>query len=190
MVRAVFAMTLGIYAYQFCLACDHVVFLGGYFASTRAIILVKFLTLASALFVLDASRQYMREHRRHLLEFPIMVALTTFFMVLLVSSNHLMSAFFCLVGFSLGLYVLVIFDGDKKASREAALKYYYLSSLSSGLILYGILLIYSLTGRGQFDSLLQFFAAGQFKGSPIIALAVVFLLVGFFFKLSSFPGHL
>lgn len=120
-----------------------------------------------------------------------MVALTTLFMLLLVSANHVMSAFFCLVGFSLGLYVLVLYDVNRRPSREAGLKYYYLSTFSSGLILYGIMLIYTLTGTGNFDELFLILNTKlQLQENPLLGLAVLFILAGFFFKLSAFPGHL
>lgn len=133
----------------------------------------------------------MRRHERHLLEYPIMLALTTFFMLLLISADHVMSSFLSLVGFSLGLYVLILYDANQRPSREAGLKYYYLSTLSSGFILYGMLLVYSLTGTGNFEELFELFNTRVFyRESPILRLASVLILVGFFFKLSAFPGHL
>lgn len=120
-----------------------------------------------------------------------MLALTTFFMLLLVSADHVMSSFLSLVGFSLGLYVLILYDANQRPSREAGLKYYYLSTLSSGFILYGMLLIYSLTGTGNFEELFELFNTRIFyRESPILRVASVLILAGFFFKLSAFPGHL
>lgn len=179
-----------VYILQFIFEDDATV-LGGYFATSRTITLLKLVALASALFVLNASETFMRQHSRHLLEYPIMVALTTFFMLLLISANHVMSMFLSLVGFSLGLYVLILYDANKRPSREAGLKYYYLSTLSSGFILYGILLLYSLTGSGDFDQLfLLFNAKVHFQENALLRIAILLVLAGFFFKLSAFPGHL
>mgnify|MGYP001059370088 FL=1 len=120
-----------------------------------------------------------------------MVALTTLFMLLLIGANHVMSAFLSLVGFSLGLYVLILYDANKRPSREAGLKYYYLSTLSSGLILYGVLLVYVLTGTGNFDELfLVLNTKTSFQENTLLRTALVLILIGFFFKLSAFPGHL
>lgn len=177
--------------YQFVFDSESANVLGGYFASSRTITLLKLMTLISALFVLDASEIFMRQHSRHLLEYPIMVALTTFFMLLLVSANHIMSTFLSLVGFSLGLYVLILYDANRRPSREAGLKYYYLSTLSSGFILYGILLIYTLTGTGNYDELfLLFNTKVHFQENLLLRTALLLILAGFFFKLSAFPGHL
>lgn len=180
-----------IYAYQFTFDCGSATILSGYFATSRTITFLKLITLLSAVFVLDASETFMRQQSRHLLEYPIMVALTTLFMLLLVSANHIMSTFLSLVGFSLGLYVLILYDANKRPSREAGLKYYYLSTLSSGFILYGILLIYTLTGTGNFDELfLLFNTKAQFQENTLLRTALLLILAGFFFKLSAFPGHL
>jgi len=180
-----------VYALQFIFDGGSASILGGYFATSRTITLLKFVTLLSAVFVLDASETFMRQHSRHLLEYPIMVALTTFFMLLLISANHIMSTFLSLVGFSLGLYVLILYDANRRPSREAGLKYYYLSTLSSGLILYGILLIYALAGTGNFDELFFVFTTKmQFQENTLLMTALLLVLAGFFFKLSAFPGHL
>lgn len=148
---------LSVYLFQLCFDASSATILGGYFATSRTIILLKLITLISVIVVLDASETFMRQHSRHLLEYPIMVVLTTFFMLLLISANHVMSTFLSLVGFSLGLYVLILYDANKRPSREAGLKYYYLSTLSSGFVLYGILLVYTITGTGNFDELFLLF---------------------------------
>lgn len=182
---------LSIYFCQLFFDTGNATVLGGYFATSRTITLLKLITLLSAVFVLDASETFMRQHSRHLLEYPIMVVLTTFFMLLLISANHVMSTFLSLVGFSLGLYVLILYDANRRPSREAGLKYYYLSTLSSGLILYGILLIYTLTGTGNFDELFLLLNAKlYFQENALLRLALLIILAGFFFKLSAFPGHL
>jgi len=182
---------LFVYLLQFIFDSGAETILGGYFATSRTITLLKLVTLASVVFVLDGSETFMRQHSRHLLEYPIMVALTTFFMLLLISANHVMSTFLSLVGFSLGLYVLILYDANRRPSREAGLKYYYLSTLSSGFILYGILLIYTLTGTGAFDELfLLLNTRPYFHENTLLRTALLLALVGFFFKLSAFPGHL
>lgn len=102
-----------------------------------------------------------------------------------------MLLFLSLAGFSLNLYILVLYDGADSASREASLKYFYLSTLSAGMILFGILLIYTTIGD------VTYYAIRFYMDSPvdshaqvIMSTAVLFILLGFFFKLSAFPGHL
>jgi len=145
----------------------------------------------TSLFVLHLSGGYVREHTRHVLEFSIVILIGVLLLLILVSANNLMLLFLSLAGFSLNLYILVLYDGADSASREASLKYFYLSTLSAGMILFGILLIYTTIGD------VTYYAIRFYMDSPvdshaqvIMSTAVLFILLGFFFKLSAFPGHL
>lgn len=149
------------------------------------------MALVSACFVLDFSEFYLREHSRRLVEYATIIAFTTFFMLLLVSAMHVMSLFLSLVGFSLGLYVLIMYDASLAPSREAGLKYYYLSAMSSGLILYGLILLYITGATGSFVGLNQYLASNLPPKSLLLACtATIITITGFFFKLSAVPGHL
>jgi len=127
--------------------------LGGYFLSSWGIILAKFFVAVSSLFVLFASENYVRYHRRHLLEYPIMLLLAILLLLCLVGANNLMSLFFAVGGFSITLYVLVLFDVYTRVSREAAMKYFYLSTISAGFIIFGTFLLYFSTGTAMFSEL-------------------------------------
>lgn len=165
----------------------------GYLVVTIYTTSLKLLTVISGRFILSSSEQYIREHSRHLLEYPVVMTLAILFMVLLVGSSHLISAFLALVGFSLNLYVLVLFDATTAIAREAGIKYFYLSTVSSGLILYSIFLIFIVLGSGHIYEIGHFLAteAELLQTSvDLLQLAVTMLLVGLFFKLSAFPGHL
>jgi NADH-quinone oxidoreductase subunit N len=149
-----------------------------------------FVTLTS-LFVLHLSETYIREHTRHVLEFSVVMLMGILLLLILVSSNNLMLLFLSLAGFSLNLYILVLYDGADAASREASLKYFYLSTLSAGLILFGVLLIYVIVGDVTYSAIQLHMNAGVDAYTHKIATtAVLFILMGFFFKLSAFPGHL
>jgi len=134
---------------------------------------------------------YIREHTRHILEFSIVILIGVLLLLILVSANNLMLLFLSLAGFSLNLYILVLYDGADSASREASLKYFYLSTLSAGMILFGILLIYTTIGDVTYYAI-RFHMDGPIEkyGHSILCTAVLFILLGFFFKLSAFPGHL
>jgi NADH-quinone oxidoreductase subunit N len=127
------------------------------------------------------------------MEYPLILSLALLFMLFLISTNHLIGAFLALVGFSLNLYVLILFDASNSAAREAGIKYYYLSTFSSGLILYGIFLSYVITGALEFSSIELFLSALPTISSysyTLLPVALAFLFTGLFFKLSAFPGHL
>lgn len=167
-------------------------FFHGYFLVSTYTIAMKLLTVYSVHFILTRSRDYIVRHTRSLLEYPLIMVLALLFMLLLVGSSHLISGFLSLVGFSLNLYVLILFDAKAAVAREAGVKYFYLSTLSSGLMLYGIFLMFLVLGTGQFQEIGQFLMEPELDQSVVNLLrpAIMFLLVGLFFKLSAFPGHL
>jgi len=163
----------------------------GYLYISSGLTASKLFVTMSSLFVLHLSGTYIREHTRHVLEFSIVILVGVLLLLLLVSSNNLMLLFLTLAGFSLNLYILVLYDGADAASREASLKYFYLSTLSAGMILFGILLIYTTAGDANYYSI-QYFAnnAADEHATSVMSAGVLFILLGFFFKLSAFPGHL
>jgi len=166
---------------------------GGYASTSGYVVLLKLLTVVTGGFILAQSHNYLVNHPRHLLEYPIILTTAIFFMLLLVGSNHLVSAFLSLVGFSLNLYVLILFDAPSAIAREAGVKYFYLSTISSGLILYGIFLLFVILGTGNFYEMQQVLSSNTAfaeTNSELLQLAIAFVLIGLFFKLSSFPGHL
>lgn len=187
-------LTIVAVLYVIQLACGGAVSLfNGYVIVTTYTTALKLLTVLSGRFILSNSEKYMREHSRHLLEYPLVLTLAILFMLLLVSSGHLISAFLALVGFSLNLYVLILFDATAATAREAGIKYFYLSTISSGLILYGIFLIFIVTGTAHLYEIGHFLSTEPGlveNAASILQLALVLLLVGLFFKLSAFPGHL
>lgn len=151
----------------------------------------KLFATLSGLFVLHMAGIYIREHSRHVLEFSLVLIVGMLLLLILISANNLMLLFLTLAGFSLTLYILVLYDAADAASREASLKYFYLSTLSAGMILFGILLIYTTVGSAGYRAI-QFYMTGPVDGSAVAVLStgLLFILLGFFFKLSAFPGHL
>lgn len=191
-LRRGLSFVLALYVMQFCCASELALF-NGYVLTSSYVIALKILTVFSGRFILSSSENYLRSHSRHLLEYPVTLTLAVLFMLLLVSAGHLISAFLALVGFSLNLYVLILFDATTAVAREAGVKYFYLSTISSGLMLYGIFLIFLITGTGHFLDISQILATeGELVAiaEPLLQLALTFLFVGLFFKLSAFPGHL
>lgn len=89
--------------------------------------------------------------------------------------------------------MLVLFDATAAIAREAGVKYFYLSTLSSGLMLYSVFLILLTLGTTNLFEIAQLLATDSelsLTGRNLLNLALIFLLTGLFFKLSAFPGHL
>jgi NADH-quinone oxidoreductase subunit N len=156
---------------------------------------LKILVLWTTWSVLKASSRYLLKHPRHLMEYPILVLLNTVFLLVFISSYNLITLFLAVIGFSLNIYVLLLYDSFNHSSREAGIKYYYLSTFSSGLILGGLLITYLIFHSTSFLSItwiLHNWIFSEFFHTKLMLLhfVIYFILFGFFFKLASFPCHL
>lgn len=181
-----------LYALQFSVGGTHNL-LNGYFITNDYVVALKLLTLISTLFIFNNSAIYLEEHLQNLLEYPLVLALALLFMLLLIGSSNLITAFLAVVGFSLNLYVLVLFDAADSVAREAGAKYFYLSTFSSGLMIYGIFVLFVLAGTANYREMGQIFLANSEVTTyhvNLLQAGVMLLLTGLFFKLSAFPGHL
>ena len=107
---------------------------------------MKIVTLLSAFFVLVISSNYLRTLKIFIIEYPILILSSVLGMMVMISSNDLIVFYMGLELQSLALYVLATFNRDQLKSSEAGLKYFVLSALSSGLLLYGCALIYRFPG--------------------------------------------
>ena len=156
---------------------------------------LKLVILLTMWVLLTASQNYIVKHRRHLMEYPLLFLLTAIFLLLLVSSYNFMTLFLSIIGFSLNIYVLLLYDSFNHASREAGIKYFYLSSFSSGLIISGIFFAYLIFHNLNFISIawiLHHWSLSQNVGlhTMLIYVMISFIIFGFLFKLAAFPCHL
>ena len=146
----------------------------------------KILILISSLFVLNSSKNFIIENKLDKFEYPIIILLSILGMFFMVSSNDLILFYLGLELQSLSLYILASIDRDNLKSTESGIKYFVLSALSSGLLLYGCSLLYGFTGSTNFDSI-----AEQLNTENAGAVfAMVFILVGLAFKVSAVPFHM
>ena len=121
----------------------------------------------------------------HLPEFFILLLSALLGMFLMISSGNLLIFYLALELATIPLAAMANFDLDKKTSSEAAMKMILSSAFSSGILLFGISLVYGATGTISFADIPQ-----QLDGSPLQVLAFVFLFAAFGFKLSIVPFHL
>jgi NADH-quinone oxidoreductase subunit N len=146
----------------------------------------KILILISSLFVLNSSKNFIIENTLDKFEYPIIILLSILGMFFMVSANDLILFYLGLELQSLSLYILASIDRDNLRSSEAGIKYFVLSALSSGLLLYGCSLLYGFTGSTNFDLI-----ANQLNKENVGAVfAMVFILVGLAFKISAVPFHM
>jgi NADH-quinone oxidoreductase subunit N len=121
-------------------------------------------------------------------EFPVLVLTSTLGMMLMVSAASFIALYMGLELQSLSLYVLAAFQRDSLRSSEAGLKYFVLGALSSGMMLYGISLIYGFTGTTEFSTIAHVVAHSG-VGTGLI-FGIVFMIVGLAFKISAVPFHM
>ncbi len=148
--------------------------------------LMKIITLVGAFLVLIISPNYLKTFKIFKIEYPILILSSVLGMMVMISSNDLMVFYMGLELQSLALYVLATFNRDQLKSSEAGLKYFVLSALSSGLLLYGCSLVYGFSGSTNFDVISSQLNSNEY----VLTFGIVFILVGLAFKISAVPFHM
>ena len=149
-------------------------------------IVMKVLTLLFCIFVLLLSKEYLKINNIDKIEYPIIVLGSVLGILIMISSYDLIVFYLGLELQSLCLYILASFKRDDERSTEAGLKYFVLSALASGLLLYACSLIYGFTGSTNFEIIstnLNDQNIGTIYG-------IIFIIVGLAFKVSAVPYHM
>ena len=146
---------------------------------------IKSIILISAFFVMFCSYNYVRVSNILKIEYPILILCSLLGMLVMISSNDLIVFYIGLELQSLALYVLASFNRDNILSSESGLKYFVLSALSSGLLLYGCSLIYGFSNSTNFNEISQ-----NFNFEYGVIFGMVFVIVGLAFKISAVPFHM
>lgn len=168
-----------------------------YFALNNAvavsayILFFKILVILTTSIILRSSVRYLRHHNKQLTEFITIILLVMFFLIVLISAQDLLVALVSIIGFSLNIYVLILSDSENQMAREAAIKYYYLSVFSSGLLAFGSWITYLLCLNTNFIDIAWSLQLWDFQEHTILLIAMLyFIIFGLFFKLAAFPCHL
>ncbi|WP_120500809.1 NADH-quinone oxidoreductase subunit NuoN [Roseovarius sp. EL26] len=160
---------------------------GGMFNDDSFARFAKVVILLSAAAVMVMGQEYMERRDILRFEYPLLIALATVGMMVMVSAGDLMALYMGLELQSLALYVVASLRRDSTKSTEAGLKYFVLGALSSGLLLYGASLTYGYAGTTLFSGIIAA-ADGQ---APIgLLLGLVFVISGLAFKVSAVPFHM
>jgi NADH-quinone oxidoreductase subunit N len=148
---------------------------------------VKIVLLIAGALSLMLSFGWMKNAHIEKPEYPVLVLFSILGMMLMVSANDLLALYVGLELQSLALYVLAAIQRDNAKSSEAGLKYFVLGALSSGLILYGISLIYGYAGTTGFEALAKTLSAAPSLG---VIFGMVFVCAALAFKVSAVPFHM
>ena len=151
--------------------------------------LLKVFALLSVGIALLYGRGYMADRKIDRPEYYLLSLLMSLGMMVMISANHLLSLYMGLEMMSLSLYGMVAFDRDSARSTEAAMKYFALGALASGLLLYGISMIYGATGTLELSAIAQSIYQ-QAANKTVLVFGLVFILAGLAFKLGVVPFHM
>ena len=147
-----------------------------------AILVVTLLTVVYA-------KDYMRDRNMWVGEYHVLLLFAVLGMLIMVSANGFLTLYLGLELLSLCLYALVAFDRDSKAGAEAAMKYFVLGALGSGMLLYGISMLYGAAGGFAFADVAAAVASDGVN-EQILVFGLVFALIGIAFKFGAVPFHM
>lgn len=155
-------------------------------------ILIKMIILVCMILFLVIAIEPVKQEFSDRFELLILIALTTFALLLLVSTNDLISFYLSIEMQSLCLYVLAAFKRTSQLSTEAGLKYFVLGALSSSFLLFGMSLIYGFTGSTNFAEISKSIlnSANLENVTNTLILGLILVLCGFLFKLTAVPFHI
>jgi NADH-quinone oxidoreductase subunit N len=159
------------------------------FITDRLTTTMKALVLVGAAVTVLMSRAYFEQAKAWRFEYPLLVALATLGMMLMISANDLMSLYVGLELQSLALYVVAAFQRDSVRSTEAGVKYFVLGSVASGMLLFGSSLIYGFCGGTAFVQISRALLDGR-GGEIGVIIGLVFVVAGLAFKVSAVPFHM
>jgi NADH-quinone oxidoreductase subunit N len=162
---------------------------GGQFIDDAMGDVLKLMAYLAAMTSVVYSRNYLGERGLFKGEFFVLALFAVLGMMVMISANHFLVLYIGLELLSLSLYAMVALQRESKQATEAAMKYFVLGALASGLLLYGMSMLYGLTGTLELPRMAAILQAGV-KEPVILAFGIVFLVAGLGFKLGVAPFHM
>jgi NADH-quinone oxidoreductase subunit N len=150
---------------------------------------LKLLVYLGVMVMLVYSRAYIASRGLFRGEFFVLTLFATLGMMVMISANHLLTLYLGLELMSLALYAMVALQRDSPVATEAAMKYFVLGALASGMMLYGMSMLYGATGTLGIGPLAEAIFSGGAKGI-VLVFALVFVVAGIGFKLGAVPFHM
>lgn len=179
-VAATFAATVNLWGRS-------ITTLGGMFVVDRFAVLFKLVFCVAALIVFAISHAYLEDDDIHQGEYYTMMLSSLLGMLTISSSRDLIAIFVSLELISLPAFVLAGIRKNDLRSNEAAMKFFLFSVLSTALMLFGMSLLYGITGSTSLAGISRGLAAAGSRASEVALLSILFVVVGFGFKVSTFP---
>ena len=155
----------------------------------RLIVFLKSLVILAGIVIIIISEKYRSLEKLYIFEYPVLILFAILGMLVMLSSNDFITLYLGLELQSLSLYVLAAFKKDSLKSSEAGLKYFILGALSSGFFLFGVSLLFGITGTTSF-TLLSSNYLNYDNNSLLLIFSIVLILSSIAFKLSIAPFHM
>lgn len=162
---------------------------GSFVSDTMSDVLKVFVYLVSAV-VFIYSRKYLLDRNIFKGEFYVLGLFAVLGMMVLISAHSMLTMYLGLELLSLSMYAMVAFHRDSKDATEAAMKYFVLGALASGMLLYGMSLLYGITGTLDIGGVHTAVAGLDASKKIVLGLGLVFVIVGMAFKLGAVPFHM
>jgi len=161
--------------------------LGGQYIVDKLAILTKVFIYIFSIFSFAYAREYIESRNMPRSEYYLLGLFAVLGMSIMVSAYTFLTIYLGLELLSLSLYAMVAMHRESDLATEAAMKYFVLGGLASGLLLYGISILYGVTGSIQIDTVAH---ALQSQQNMVVLLALVFVLAGLIFKFGAVPFHM
>jgi len=163
---------------------------GGMFTSDGYAVFFKITFLIIAFLTVLISMGYAHREEIEFGEYYALVLFATLGMMLMAAGTHLIIIFLGLETMSISIYVLAGLMREDRRSVEAALKYFLLGAFATGFLLYGFALIYGATGSLYLNDVASYIVSKNLLKNPMLTMSLVFLTIGFGFKIASVPFHM
>ena len=162
---------------------------GGMYVADPMSAILKAALLVSVAMMLVYSRDYLSQRKLFTGEFVHLTLFATLGMMVMVSANHFVVLYLGLELLALSSYTLIALNRDSARSSEAAMKYFVLGALASGLLLYGVSMVYGATGSLDVTNIAKMIEYSR-ANDPLLAFGLVFIVAGLAFKLGVVPFHM
>tara|TARA_B110000967_G_scaffold188319_1_gene210986 strand:- start:1640 stop:3118 length:1479 start_codon:yes stop_codon:yes gene_type:complete len=151
---------------------------------------IQLVLLSTSIVGILITENYSKHQKMTSFEYTIIFLLSLEGLLLLCSSCDLISVYLAIELQSLAFYVLAGYKKNSTFSTESGIKYFILGSLSSGFLLFGFSLVYGYTGLTNFEDISKFVLNTSYDKNGLLDVALMFILIGLFFKMSAAPFHL
>ncbi|KTD52328.1 NADH dehydrogenase I subunit N [Legionella quinlivanii] len=167
-----------------------IIVLGGLFICDDVSQLMKLFILLSVFLAFIYSEKYLDERQMPSGDYYVLGLFSTLGMMILVSAHSLLTVYLGLELLSLPLYAMTAIRRTNSDASEAAMKYFVMGAIASGMLLYGMSLVYGATGKLDLLDIANAIAANWQEQGSLLTFALVFIVAGFAFKLAAVPFHM